>query len=356
MKFGAGLALMNGGGRPDYEVYRSALELGLEVETLGFDSIWTVEHHFTGHSPVPNALQMLSYIAAKTDKLLLGTAVIVLPWHHPVRVAEEIAALDVLSGGRTLLGFGRGTSAGEYNGFQIPMEQSRERFAEAVRIIRLGLSQPRFSYNGTFFQIPEIAVRPRPISNPEQRMYGAATSPESTDLMAELGLGLLISPDRDLEQGRKQIRGYHEILHRSSKPLVTPPPACHLYVSVATTLENARARAERHMRPMIAMLDRHYGVSKRSLAGVKSYERYAADGSSGSLWEVSQRDTLVRAFMDRHLVGTPHQCIVRLREMQEELGVEHFIGEFSYGDMPQAECWENMKLFANTVLPALNGP
>src|SRR3954468_1538984 len=169
MRVGAGLAMMNLALGADAEVYRTGLALADRVEALGFDSIWTVEHHFTGHSPVPNALQLLAYLAGRTERLLLGTAVLVLPWHNPLRVAEEISALDVISNGRAHIGVGRGRSEVEFNGFGIPMEERAARFDEALDIVQMALTSERFSYDGRFTRCTDLAIRPRSTFHPERR-------------------------------------------------------------------------------------------------------------------------------------------------------------------------------------------
>jgi alkanesulfonate monooxygenase SsuD/methylene tetrahydromethanopterin reductase-like flavin-dependent oxidoreductase (luciferase family) len=165
--------------RSDDEVYQDELSLIDLVEPLGFDSLMCVEHHFTGFAMIPNNLQLLAYIAGRTKRIQLVTDVIVLPWREPIRVAEEIATLDVLCGGRTIFGFGRGAAPVEYDGFGVPMAKSRERFKEAAEIVLKGITQERFSYHGKHFNIPEIAIRPRPVSHPERRFYAASISPES---------------------------------------------------------------------------------------------------------------------------------------------------------------------------------
>ena len=130
MKIGVSLSILAQAGRSDVAVYKEHLELGDLAEPLGFDSIFALEHHFTGYSMSPAPTQLLSYFAGRTKRIALGTAVIVLPWHDPIRVAEQIALLDVLCGGRCLFGFGRGAASVEYAGFRIPMEEARGRFAE----------------------------------------------------------------------------------------------------------------------------------------------------------------------------------------------------------------------------------
>ena len=127
MKVGVSLSILAQAGRSDVAVYKEHLELGDLAEPLGFDSIFALEHHFTGYSMSPAPVQLLSYFAGRTKRVQLGTAVIVLPWHDPIRVAESIALLDVLCGGRCLFGFGRGAASVEYAGFRIPMEEARAR-------------------------------------------------------------------------------------------------------------------------------------------------------------------------------------------------------------------------------------
>src|SRR6267154_831111 len=179
-------------GRSDASVVGEHLAMGDLAEPLGFDSLFALEHHFTGYAMSPSPLQLLSYYAGRTKRIHLGTAVIVIPWHDPIRIAEQIALLDVLSGGRCLFGFGRGAARIEYEGFRIPMDEARPRFKEGLDIIRLGLTQESFEYQGQFFTIPRTSIRPGPVSHPELRFYGSANSPESAKLLASSGLGLLI--------------------------------------------------------------------------------------------------------------------------------------------------------------------
>ena len=122
-----------GNARSDAEVYREELRIAEMAEPLGFDSIWSIEHHFTDYTMCPDAVQFLSYMAGRTKKAKLGTMVIVLPWHDPVRVAEQISLLDHVSGGRMILGFGRGLARVEYDGFRIDQNEGRERFVELRR-------------------------------------------------------------------------------------------------------------------------------------------------------------------------------------------------------------------------------
>src|SRR6267378_8313503 len=179
MKVGIALNMLSEPGRADGAVVSDHLAMGVLAEPLGFDSLFALEHHFTGYAMSPAPLQLLAYYAGRTTRIMFGTAVIVLPWHDPIRVAEGLALLDFLSGGRCLFGFGRGAASVEYEGFRIPMGEARSRFAEAAQLIVAALSNDSFEWEGEFFKIPRTAIRPRPISHPERRFYASSVSPES---------------------------------------------------------------------------------------------------------------------------------------------------------------------------------
>jgi alkanesulfonate monooxygenase SsuD/methylene tetrahydromethanopterin reductase-like flavin-dependent oxidoreductase (luciferase family) len=133
VKVGVALNMLQKPGLSDAAVFAEHMALGDLAEPLGFDSLFALEHHFTGYAMSPSPTQLLSYYAGRTKRITLGTAVIVLPWHDPIRVAEQIALLDVMSGGRCLFGFGRGAASVEYAGFRIPMEEARPRRSSSPR-------------------------------------------------------------------------------------------------------------------------------------------------------------------------------------------------------------------------------
>src|SRR6185295_6444007 len=121
--------------RSDHEVYREELRLGMLAEPLGFESIWGVEHHFTDYTMCPDVLQYLTYFAGKSERLELGSMVVVLPWHDPLRVAEQVLMLDHMSNGRVVLGLGRGLGRVEFEGFGVDMNHSREIFVESAQML-----------------------------------------------------------------------------------------------------------------------------------------------------------------------------------------------------------------------------
>src|SRR5881396_1658776 len=136
--------------RSDYDVYRDELRLADLAEPLGFESIWGVEHHFTDYTMCPDVLQFLTYMAGRTERARLGSMVVVLPWHDPLRVAEEVSMLDHISGGRVILGLGRGAGKVEFDGFRLSVNESRPRFVESAEILLHGLETGYCEYSGTF--------------------------------------------------------------------------------------------------------------------------------------------------------------------------------------------------------------
>src|SRR5258707_11546626 len=171
MKVGIALNMLSEAGRSDVAVVSDPLAMRDPAEPLGFDSLFALEHHFTGYAMSPAPLQLLAYYAGRTKRITFGTAVIVLPWHDPIRVAEEIALLDILCGGRCLFGFGRGAASVEYAGFRIPMGEARPRFAEAAQLIRKALREPEFEWQGEVYQNPRTPIPPRPLSHPQERLF-----------------------------------------------------------------------------------------------------------------------------------------------------------------------------------------
>jgi alkanesulfonate monooxygenase SsuD/methylene tetrahydromethanopterin reductase-like flavin-dependent oxidoreductase (luciferase family) len=353
MKVGIALNMLYQPGRSDASVVGEHLAIGDLAEPLGFDSLFALEHHFTGYAMSPAPTQLLAYYAGRTRRIQLGTAVIVLPWHDPVRVAEQIALLDILCGGRCLFGFGRGAASVEYEGFRIAMGEARPRFVEAAKIIVQALAQDSFEYDGEFYQIPRTAIRPRPISHPERRFYASAISPDSAEIMAKLGFGVLMVMQNEWPKAAESINEYRRIAteagHRPRPPIILTNVCC------------ADSRAEAHQRAMMYLsqkwqsIDDHYHFSDGHLATVKGYESYGRMAKTyAKLGEsAEERRKATDFYVKIQIVGTPADCLEQIGELQRLTGFEHLVTEFSFGAMPHEEAEVNMRLFADRVLPIL---
>jgi alkanesulfonate monooxygenase SsuD/methylene tetrahydromethanopterin reductase-like flavin-dependent oxidoreductase (luciferase family) len=353
MKVGMTLQLTSFGDKPDLETYQDELSLMEMSEVLGFDSVWALDHHFTGYVMSPDPTQLLSYVAGRTKRVQLGTAVIVLPWHDPVEIAEKIALLDVVSGGRTIFGFGRGAATVEYNGFRVNMEEARDRFVESAIIIRKGLTQKSFSFDGKYYKIPEIQIRPRPISHPEDRFYASSVSPESAEIMAKLGLGVLIIAQRSWEDTAADYTRYRETAIANN---ITPrPPIGLLNILVSEDAREAAELGNTHLEAMWDSIDTHYHFSDGHLRGVKGYEFYA---KLEKTYSKLQADTEAKAkaiefFRSLHAAGTPEQVLEKLRYIHQTVPLEHVIGTFAFGGLRYPKLERSYKLFAEKVLPVL---
>ena len=352
MKVGTALNMLTKEGMSDAAVLGEHLAMGDLAEPLGFDSLFALEHHFTGYAMSPSPTQLLSYFAGRTKRITLGTAVIVLPWHDPIRVAEEIALLDILSGGRCLFGFGRGAASVEYAGFRIPMEEARPRFVETAQIVVKALSQEVFEWDGEFFKIPRTSIRPRPISHPERRIYASSVSPESAEVMAKLGFGVLVIMQNEWPKAAEDIHRYRELARSVGH---TPrPPIILTNVSVAESRAEAQERAERYLSRKWDSIDTHYHFSDGHLATVKGYESYGKMAKTyAKMKEPDYRKKATEFYVKIQVVGTPDECIEQVAELRRLTGLDHLVTEFSFGGMPHDQAELNMRLFADRVLPVL---
>jgi alkanesulfonate monooxygenase SsuD/methylene tetrahydromethanopterin reductase-like flavin-dependent oxidoreductase (luciferase family) len=335
--------------RSDYEVYQNELRLADLAEPLGFESIWGVEHHFTDYTMCPDVLQFLTYMAGRTERIQLGSMVVVLPWHDPLRVAEQVSMLDNISGGRLILGLGRGAGRVEFDGFRLPMEESRQRFVESAEMLLRGLEQGCCEYQGTFVGQPPVSIRPAPFKSFRGRTYAAAVSPESARIMAGLGVGILIIPQKPWAEVAKELDAYRTI-YRAVNGTEAPPP-----VSAGWTFCDSNAgRAEEMARRWIGgyyqtVLD-HYRFADDHLAKTKGYEYY---GKMAEKIAQYGTDKVIDFFLGLQIWGTPAQCSAKILDVQARTGNSHFVGVFSYAGMPYDEAERSMRLFAREVMPAL---
>src|ERR1043165_9149115 len=173
--------------------FRDYLDFNVAAERLGFVSSFLVEHHFTGWNQVSATLMLLTALAMRTTRLRLGSAVMVLPWHNPVLLAEQAATLDLISGGRLDFGVGKGYRQNEFAGFRIPPEEAEPRFDESVEVMtKAFVSRQRFSYHGKFWQFDDIVVEPPPSQQPHPPFWVAAGSDASIRKAAQRGFNLIL--------------------------------------------------------------------------------------------------------------------------------------------------------------------
>jgi len=334
--------------RSDCDVYREELRLADLAEPLGFESVWGVEHHFTDYTMCPDVLQFLTYMAGRTERIRLGSMVVVLPWHDPLRVAEQVSMLDNLSNGRLILGLGRGAGRVEFDGFRLPMEESRQRFVESAQMLLSGLETGYCEYEGPFVKQPRAAIRPAPFRSFRGRTYAAAVSPESARIMAELGVGILVIPQKPWPEVAKELDAYRTI-YREVNGAEAPPPICAGWTFCDPSPERAEELARRYIGGYYQTVLDHYKFDTPHLATTKGYEYY---GKMAEKVATYGTDKVIDYFVNLQVWGTPEQCCEKILDVRTRVGNETFVGVFSYAGMPYEEAERNLRLFAREVMPA----
>src|SRR6202041_1859136 len=191
--FGSAAARRNNGEFDSSEGFRDFIDYNIEAEALGFHGTFVVEHHFTGFGQVSATINLLTWLGARTRTLRLGTAVMVLPWHNPVLLAEQAATLDLLSGGRLDFGIGKGYRHSEFTGFCIPSEEAEARFEEGLEVIlKAWASEGRFSHHGKFWNFENIVVEPAAAQRPRPPIWMGGGSEPSIHKVATRGFNLLL--------------------------------------------------------------------------------------------------------------------------------------------------------------------
>jgi alkanesulfonate monooxygenase SsuD/methylene tetrahydromethanopterin reductase-like flavin-dependent oxidoreductase (luciferase family) len=337
-------------GVTDREVYARELAMGDLAEPLGFESIWGVEHHFTDYTMCPDVMQYLTYFAGRTKTVQLGSMVVVLPWHDPMRVAEQAAMLDHMSNGRFILGLGRGLGRVEFEGFGKNQEQSRQYFVEAAQMILQGLESGTCEFDGELVKQVRRDIRPAPFKSFRGRTYAAAVSPESSAIMAGLGIGLLIIPQKPWEAVEKELADYRRI-YRETMNAEAPPPINAGWVICDEDEGRARDMAVAHIGGYWQSVVRHYELQGTHLQTMKGYESYAP--MQAAMNQPGGVDAMVEFFLGLQIWGTPEQCFQKIAACTDRCLADTFTGVFSYGDMPFDYAERSMRLFAREVMPAL---
>lgn len=349
MHVGMTTFFQNLGPHSDAQVYAHEMAMAERAEPMGFDSIWSAEHHFDGYTMCPNVAQFLTWMAAKTSKVKLGSMVMVLPWHDPVRVAEEISVLDHLSGGRVVLGIGRGLGRIEFENFRLDMNESRERFTEYGAALLNALETGWIESDGAVYKQPRAQIRPRPIKSFRGRTYAASVSPQSLEIMCKLGVGLLVIAQKPWETTVKELSDYRD-RYRTVNGTEAPRPLIASFVAVHEDEAVAKEMFEKYIRGYSRSALEHYEFHNEGLADIKGYEYY------GKLAQNIRKhgiDAFVNFLSELQVWGTPDQVYEKMLAHHRMAGTAGCMAAFSYGGMPHEMARENQRLFAEKVLPRL---
>jgi luciferase family oxidoreductase group 1 len=340
MDIGTFLLMQSPSARSSEEIYARGVEQAQAAESLGFRNVWMAEHHFSTYGYLSRPLQLASYIAAKTTRIRVGTAVIVVPLHHPLIIAEEIAMLDVLSGGRTDVGLGRGYQRYEFERFGLKLDSGSPRWDESVDILLKAFEGKPFSYHGKVFDLAETSIYPKPVQTPRPPIWITAQSEFSIDAAARRGLNVLtggfgVSVARLAEFGKL----FNEAV-AETKPSARPLVGVQRAVYVTKDEADAREAAEQ------ARWNMRVTLSLRN-----NYERVE---NGHAIAVAGKTEPTVDELLEEYLViGTPDTCIRQVKRLQSHVGISHFNCSFWFGDLDQSRVLRSMELFSREVLPAL---
>jgi len=318
------------------------------AESLGFDVAWLAEIHFGGaFSLISNPLMVVPAIAQRTRRIRIGTAVVLLPLHHPLSCAEQAATADLLSGGRLEFGVGRGSIPTQFHGFRVPVADNRARFDECLEIIRLAWTQERFSYRGRFYEVDNLSVVPKPLQRPHPPVRVAVHTAESFAHIGDLGLpiysGTTTTP---LPQLRECMGLYREHLSAAGHAWRDDQMALMLPVHVGATSAGAREAMRpgvlqyyRNLQAIFSQLPDSYGDH---LPRLRMIEENIAN---------LPFDRFCR---DQGVFGDASEVVDRLQAARDEFGLSQIIGWFDQGSMlGREEAERAMRRFADHVMPKL---
>ena len=347
MKFGLHYQLPCTGTQSPVQRYRDTIEQAVHAESLGFESIWPVEQHFNPQlSIMPAPLLLLTAVAERTTTLRLGIAIVLLPLSHPLRVAEEIAVLDVISNGRVEFGIGRGSIPTHFSGFGIDQTESRGRMMEALDMIRQAWTSERVSFHGQFYSVDDIAVVPKPVQQPHPPIRAAANSLDTFELMGRLGYPIFVASQvNPYAKMRELIPVYHQARaaagHAEARAedisLLGP-----LYVG------NSQGQIREELEPSIRRF-------LQSVSSIYSSQGQDLGPESSRIKEVLERVRRMTYDKVAEVMGifeTPQACVERLQALREEFGMGRMICWFNPGGtVPHSQVLRSMELFAAKVMP-----
>ena len=334
---------------PEYDVVKNEPRLAVLSEQLGYDSVWATEHHFTDYSFMPDNLQWLSYVAAKTERIKLGTGAVILPWNDPLRVAEKLLLLDNLSDGRAIFGMGRGVARIEFEGLRIPVGESRERMDEAIPMIVEALETGFIEGPGPHYNQPRRQLKPGPIGSFSDRTYTVAGSEDSIIAAVKNRVRLMSFILRPVDKLVETFDVYNNLWRETWDD--EPMPICinvNMYCHEDGAV--AHARMYEYLGNFWKQNVDHYEFLGNHFATQKGYERYAEKAAALREKGVEQAG---RDYADAALSGTPDEMIEKLAWIHGIMGQYELVVAPAFGGMPHAMAEDSLRLFAEKVAPVV---
>ncbi|MCC7371943.1 MAG: LLM class flavin-dependent oxidoreductase [Chloroflexi bacterium] len=335
-------------GESEADVFTSGFEIVDAAERWGLDVMWLAEHHFVSNSVLASPLAIAAAIAGRTERMKIGTAVQVLPLGNPLRLAEEWASVDQLSRGRLIFGVGRSGFARTYHGYGISYAESRERFAEALAVIKQAWTEPSLTFHGAYYDYDNVAVMPKPYQQPHPPIRVAATTPETFPVLGRQGYPCFGAVRQgNLTDLIPDIQAYRAAWREAGHP---GEGGVFLRIPIYIAETAAQAQDEPHRSIMDfyrAMGDQLIESSREPGVGDAEIRRTRGEALLEITYEEVQREKVV--------IGTPEQVVARLGQLRDELGIAGVLAELNCGrNIPHPNVMRSLQLLCTEVMPALS--
>ncbi len=338
MKFGIGYYSLQSpphNPSPHHKLYAEMLEEISSAEELGFESAWLTEHHFLNDGYCPSLLLTAAAIAARTKKIRIGTGVLLLPLHDPIRIAEDAAVVDLISGGRLILGLGLGYRKEEFDGFDVSLKERKGRMDEGIEILQKSWADEPFSFQGRYHSYEKVNVTPKPVQKPIPIWIGAFTEP-AIRRAARIGaplyvpaIGIIPIVKYLFDMHSSLLKEYGRNPNDFEKPLVR-----EVYVS-DEKCDVVWEKIKEH--------------------GTYTAKGYASWGSmvdrQGNLLSDPNDPILYDLAKEQSIIGTPEECVETISRYREALPIDNLVCRFNFPGIRHEEAMRSMRLFAEKVMP-----
>ncbi len=320
--------------KPDVGFYRTQIDAVVEVEQLGYDQCWLTEHHFVDDGYNPSLLPTAAAIAARTSTIRIGTFILLLPFHDPVRVAEDVACIDILSNGRFDLGVGQGYRAGEFEALRIPRKERAPRMAEGVELIRRLWTEEDVTFDGRFNGVTGMTLYPRPVQTPHPPIWLGCRTEKAIRRAARMGFHLMAT------LGPDPAPAYRAALAEAGRDPAAYNVAQVRAVYVAPTADEAWADAAPHL---------HYQMVR--------YAEWLGEANDApgdqALWRFGSADELRHSAVAKALmIGTPDEVARKLERFRDSYDCTDLAIGMHLPGLDPVKANRSAALFAREVMPA----
>jgi alkanesulfonate monooxygenase SsuD/methylene tetrahydromethanopterin reductase-like flavin-dependent oxidoreductase (luciferase family) len=333
-------------GMSEAEAFAQSLEQVDAAERMGLDAMWLAELHFAPErSVLASPLILAAAIAARTKRMKIGTAVQVLPLCHPLRLAEEVATVDQLSGGRLIFGVGRSGFAHTYKTYGVDYAESRERFSETLAIVKRAFSEERFSHKGKYFAYDDVRLAPKPVQTPWPEIRVAAASPDTYEEMGTMGHAIFVAARTgNISELAPNVKTY-----RAAWAAAGHPGRGEVYLRVPVYVAATEEAAREEPRESILHLLHTIGARLEASAATSGAREIENRAERGQKMQSIDYEEVLR---ERMIVGTATAVVARLEELRQQLGLDGILAELNPGSLiPHGRVMEALRLLCEEVMP-----